>query len=70
MSTLFHPDCPPDFGFVFVKYGWRGVEHFFGARTPVNVRWLNECGRDRIKPLRRRYMRGDVSALEEVLHDG
>lgn len=60
---------PPDFPAVFVEFGWRGVEHFFGARTSINVKWLRQCGEKRLKTLRRRYMRGDHSALNEVTSD-
>jgi hypothetical protein len=60
------PKRPMDFEAVFIQQGWRGVERIFGARTTVNLRWMDECGRDRLKVLRRRYMRGDSSALEEV----
>lgn len=58
--------APSDFPAVFVKHGWRGIERFFGARTTVNLRWLDECGREHLQSLRRRYMKGDLSALEEV----
>lgn len=68
MNNLeFLQKCPVDFPRVFVQHGWRGIERIFGARTGVNVRWLNEFGADRLKALRKRYMRGDLSALDEVV---
>lgn len=57
---------PLDFPRVFVEHGWRGIERIFGARTGINVRWINEYGGDRLRALRRRYMKGDESALGEV----
>ncbi|GLT02954.1 hypothetical protein GCM10007897_43850 [Sphingobium jiangsuense] len=62
--------APSDFDFVFVKHGWRGVENFFGARTAVNKRWLQERGADRLKDLRARFRKGDAAALSEVTNDG
>lgn len=58
---------PHDFDRVFVQHGWRGVENFFGARTPVNCRWLKEAGETRLRALRKRYRDGDITALEEVV---
>lgn len=58
--------APEGFAARFVKDGWRGVERFYGARTDRNTRWVQECGGDRLQELRRRYMRGDLAALEEV----
>lgn len=58
--------APERFPDVFVKYGWRGVERYFGGRSERNLRWLKQCGRQRLEALRRRYMRGDLVALEEA----
>ena len=58
--------APQRFPDVFVKFGWRGVERYFGARSDRNLRWLKECGQDRLIGLRQRYMRGDLGALDEV----
>ena len=66
MQTKPFEPAPERLPFVFVKFGWRGVERYFGARSERNLRWLNECGRERLDALRRRYMRGDLAALEEV----
>jgi hypothetical protein len=60
---------PTAFRAVFVEHGWRGIEHYFGARTAVNKRWMSEGGPEaeaELKALRLRYRRGDVSALEQV----
>lgn len=59
--------APHDFPVVFVQHGWRGIERFFGARTTVNKRWLEECNRERLAALRLRYRRGDHSVLAEVV---
>lgn len=59
--------APRDFPAVFVQHGWRGIERFFGARTAVNKRWLEECDRERLAALRIRYRRGDHSVLSEVM---
>lgn len=67
MSTQYHQTKrPADFDTVFIRYGWRGLERYFGSRTTVNLRWLDEAGREQITALRRRYMRGDLSALDEL----
>jgi len=58
--------APEGFASRFVKDGWRGIERYYGARTDIMLRWLNECDKERLRTLRRRYMRGDVTALEEV----
>ena len=58
--------APEGFPARFVKDGWRGIERYYGARTDINLRWLNECGRERLEALRRRYRKGDLSALEEA----
>lgn len=36
--------CPPEFRDMFVGYGWRHVEHLYGARTDVIRRWIAESG--------------------------
>jgi hypothetical protein len=38
------PAAPADFRQVFVQHGWRGIERYFGARTDVVMRWIEECG--------------------------
>ncbi|WP_257541064.1 hypothetical protein [Sphingobium sp. CFD-1] len=38
----------------------------FGKRTSVNYRWLSRADREHLEALRLRYMKGDLSALEEV----
>lgn len=58
--------APEGFAARFVKDGWRGIERYYGARTARNHRWLNECGKERLKELRRRYLKGDLAALDEV----
>ena len=66
MKTKPFEPAPEGFAVRFVKDGWRGVERYYGGRTERNLRWLKECGRDHLQSLRRRYMKGDLSALEEV----
>jgi hypothetical protein len=48
---------PPPTGFAetFIRWGWRGVETAFGARTPCNRRWISECGGDDLIASRRAY---------------
>lgn len=36
--------APEGFRNRFIRDGWRGVEHWYGARTAVNKRWADECG--------------------------
>ncbi|WP_439538697.1 hypothetical protein [Sphingomonas sp.] len=36
--------APEGFRRRFILDGWRGVEHWYGARTAVNRRWAEECG--------------------------
>ena len=61
-----NPRRPRDFETVFVQYGWRGIERLFGARTSINVRWIEESGREDLLALRRRYRKGDAMALQEA----
>lgn len=66
MSTRYQPPRrPADFDAVFVQQGWRGIERIFGARTPINKRWVDQGG-ERLKELRLRYRKGDAGALEEA----
>lgn len=46
---------PPGFAETFVRWGWRGVETTFGARTSCNKRWLHECGGCALIAERREY---------------
>jgi len=45
-----------------VRWGWRGVERAFGARTDINKRWLNHCGGEELRQARLRYL-AQMSAL-------
>lgn len=52
------PFAPPPEGFRdrFVKDGWRGIERYYGARTEVMLRWIEESGGlDSLKAERRAY---------------
>ena len=62
------PYDPPPEGFAarFVQSGWRGIEHYYGARTSINKRWFRELGADRLTALRKRYRNGDKLALVEA----
>lgn len=62
--------APEGFAARFVKDGWRGIERYYGGRTERNLRWLKECGRERLDALRKRYMGGDLSALDEATVEG
>ena len=70
MSIVYRPHqiepVPPRFEEEFVRGGWRRVENIFNMRTTVVLRWLDQCDRVRLKALRDRYRRGDLSALDEV----
>lgn len=35
---------PPGFRERFIADGWRGIERYYGARTNVTLRWIEECG--------------------------
>lgn len=39
-----------------MRWGWRGVERAFGARTDINKRWLNHCGGEELQQARLRYL--------------
>ncbi len=39
-----------------MRWGWRGVERAFGARTDINKRWLNHCGGEKLQQARLRYL--------------
>jgi hypothetical protein len=51
-----HKACPPAFAETFVRWGWRGVERAFGARTDINKRWLTHCGGEELQQARLRYL--------------
>lgn len=43
MTSRYSP--PPDkFRETFISDGWRGIERFYGARTEVMLRWIEDCG--------------------------
>ena len=48
---------PPGFAETFVRWGWRGIETVFGARTSCNKRWVDECGGAALVIERRDYRR-------------
>ena|GEM_PF-2124736 len=39
-----------------MRWGWRGVERAFGARTDINKRWLTHCGGEELQQARLRYL--------------
>lgn len=59
MGAMIHIDRrkPPPAGFAetFVRWGWRGVETAFGARTECNKRWVAQCGEAELLASRRAY---------------
>lgn len=57
--------APPGFAEVFIRWGWRGVETTYGARTECNKRWVQECGGCELIQRRREYR----IRLREVKHD-
>lgn len=48
---------PPPEGFaeMFIRWGWRGIETAYGARTSCNKRWVGECGGVQLLAERRQY---------------
>lgn len=48
--------CPPAFAETFVRWGWRGVERAFGARSDINKRWVSHCGGEELKRARLGYL--------------
>jgi hypothetical protein len=55
MTTSRRKPAPTGFAETFVRWGWRGVETAFGARTPCNRRWIGECGGEELLATRRAY---------------
>jgi hypothetical protein len=55
LTTSRQKPPPPGFPETFVRWGWRGVETVFGARTSCNKRWVNECGGGELIAERREY---------------
>lgn len=66
MSVFVEP-VPYLFAHEFVIGGWRRVEFVYGGRTDQNRRWLDLCGGERLRSLRRRYRRGDLRAAVEAM---
>lgn len=61
------PNPPPrDFAEVYVRGGWQLVEHLLGARTDTHVKWLALVGADRVRALRREYLKGDSTAIDRA----
>lgn len=56
---------PPGFAETFIRWGWRGVETVFGARTSCNKRWVQELGGCNLIQRRLEYR----MKLREVMHD-
>lgn len=65
-STKAPKPMPPEFPEMFVKGGWRMAEHLTGARTDLLLKWMEQAGPERLRTLRREYVRGDKTALERV----
>lgn len=51
------PPCPPEFGEEFVLGGWRHIEHIYGARTDLLLKWIEMSGGNCLYERRRQYMR-------------
>jgi hypothetical protein len=65
VSSLRQKPPPPGFAETFVRWGWRGVETVFGARTSCNKRWLAQCGGCSLIAERREY-RQRLRAMRDV----
>lgn len=44
MVARSYEPAPPGFRERFILDGWRGIERYYGARTDVMNRWIEECG--------------------------
>jgi len=60
--------APQGFRQRFVEDGWRGIERYYGARTDVMLRWIEECGGLEILKAERREWRGRrmATAIQSV----
>lgn len=58
MSAMMPVTCPAGFRQRFITDGWRGIERYYGARTDVMMRWLEECGGvEKMQAERRAWLR-------------
>lgn len=53
------PACPPEFGEEFVIGGWRHVEHIYGARTDLLLKWIEMSGGESLHRRRREHMKAN-----------
>lgn len=53
------PACPPEFGEEFVLGGWRHVEHIYGARTDLLLKWIEMSGGQALYLRRREHMKAN-----------
>jgi hypothetical protein len=51
------PPCPPEFGEEFVLGGWRHIEHIYGARTDLLLKWIEMSGGRALYLRRREHMK-------------
>lgn len=57
------PPVPIGFADVFVRDGWRGIEHCFGARTDLLLKWIEMSGGETLHQRRREHMRASGMAV-------
>jgi hypothetical protein len=56
-SKSFIRPCPPDFVETYLRIGWDGIEDHYRAHKHTIKRWVQECGGDELKALRREAVR-------------
>jgi hypothetical protein len=68
MSAMMPVTCPAGFRQRFITDGWRGIERYYGARTDVMMRWLDECGGvERMQAERRAYLSAQREAAQTAI---
>jgi hypothetical protein len=55
-TTLYRP-VPRDFEETFVRIGWGEIESHYRAHAKTIAKWLEVCGRDRLRAARAAYVR-------------
>jgi hypothetical protein len=55
--TRIYPDPPQGFAARFIVGGWRGIELYYGASTPLLLKWIDACGGEDLHRRRREHYR-------------
>lgn len=48
--------CPPDFAEQYILQGWETIGEHYRAGWPVIARWVDECGGDKLRAARAKYV--------------